>query len=80
MIDPVSKVSGYANQHVSVRAFLMNQHLEKLKVLWPTTEEFEDFMNCKELHNDADKKWHMKLYQIFFNDVEAKFKKRFAKQ
>jgi len=81
MIDPVSKVSGFASRHLSTRTFLMHQHLQKLKVLWSTTEEFEDFMNRKELHNDYEKNMiYNTLPNIFFHDVEAKFKKHFVQQ
>ena len=64
-----------------MHTILVNQYLEKLKVLWCTTNEFKEFMNRKELHNSFQKNVICNtLPNLFFNNTEAKFKKYFTKQ
>ena len=55
--------------------------MHKLKVLWSTTDEFKEFMNKKELHDNFEKNMICNtLPNLFFNDAEVKFKKYFIKQ
>ena len=59
----------------------MNQNFQKLKVLWSTTEEFQEFMNRKESHDDFEKNvTYSTLPNLFPNDAESKFNKNFVKQ
>ena len=81
MTDPIAKVSGHASRHMTVRAFLMNNDLQKLKSTWSMQDHFRKFNERKTTHN-AWQKLH--LHDVsparFFEDVEAMFQKHFAMQ
>ena len=81
MIDPISKVSGCASRHLSTRAVLMSQHLQKLQVLWPIAEEFKEFMSRKDTHDETEKKMsHGLLPILFLQDAAVKFNTHFVAQ
>ena len=45
IVDPISKVSGHASRHLSTRAFMISQHLTKMKTQWQSIPNFAEFMN-----------------------------------
>ena len=55
MIDPVTKVSGFASRHIGVRTFLMDQDLKKLIIAWSVDPHFAPFKNREAMRNEDEK-------------------------
>ena len=81
MIDPISKVSGYASRHVSLCTFIMHKHLQSTSQLWSTDESFKTFNNHKPSHAGVEHDvLFVNLPKAFLDDVCYMFAKHFVRK
>jgi hypothetical protein len=81
MIDPITKVSGYASRHMSTRTFIVSEQLKKLKITWSVEPEFKEFISRRALHTGNEETILYKdLPRLFFEDVSCMFEKHMVKQ
>ena len=81
MIDPISKVSGYASRHMSTRTFIMHKQLQNITQLWATDESFKLFNERRPLHTNTESTILFDtLPAAFLEDAHLMFAKHFVRQ
>jgi len=81
IIDPISKVSGYASRHMSVRTFLIHKDLQNITRLWSSNDGFKKFNDRRSLHTGQELiMLYDNLPKSFLNDVDVMFQKHFVHQ